>query len=38
MPLLERGISFSGSQSLLVLGVDGIMAKSDKASPKQAVV
>lgn len=38
MPLLERDINFSGSQFLLMLEVDGIMAKSDKASLKQAVM
>lgn len=38
MPLLERGINFSGSQFLLILGVDRIIAKSDKASPKQSVM
>ena len=39
MPLLEGGINFSGNQSLLIVGVDGIMAKSDKkASPVHAVI
>lgn len=39
MPFLERGINFSGSQSLLVVEVGGIMAKSDNtASPVHAVI
>lgn len=39
MPLLEGGINFSGNQSLLVVGVDGIMAKTDnKGSPVHAVI
>lgn len=39
MALREGGTHSSGSQSLLLVGVDGIMAKTDnKASPVHAVI
>lgn len=39
MALREGGTQSSGSQSLLLVGVDGIMAKTDKkASPVHSVI